>query len=92
MLFSCLLYNIVNQHAPPYLYDLELRSQAHDVNIRSLDSYSIPKHYTIKYEPCFSYMAPKILNKFHNIFITSSSMYQFKHKIKQTLLVQQNAL
>lgn len=93
MLFSCLLYNIVNQHTPPYLYDLlELRSQAHEVNIRTFDSYSIPKHYTTKYESCFSYMAPKILNKFHYIFISSPTMYQFKQRMKQTLLTQQNAM
>lgn len=90
LLFSCLLFNIVNQHSPVYLYNLlERRSQAHDVNIRTSDSYSIPKHQTKKYESCFSYLAPKLLNEFHDTFVSCPTMSQFKHKIKQRLLMKQ---
>lgn len=93
MLFSCLLFNIVNQHTPEYLYNLlECRFQAHEVNIRTSNTYSVPKHRTKKYESCFSYLAPKLLNEFHDVFVSNTTLSQFKHKIKQILLMKQSVM
>lgn len=89
-LYATLLYNIFANNIPKYLFDLlERRSNIHNANLRYVDSYSIPKHNTNKFESCFSYTAPKLLNMHSNVFNSSTSVFQFKSKFKKELLDRQ---
>lgn len=57
------LHKLVNDKCPSYLYNMLVRrSHVHDVDIR-VDTFCIPYHKTSKFEGCFTYIAPNLLNK-----------------------------
>lgn len=90
---ATLLYNVVANNIPQYLFGLlERRSNIHNANLRYIDRYSIPKHNTSKFESCFSYTAPKLFNMHCNVFNSSISVSQFKSKFKKELLDKQKCL
>lgn len=93
LFYGTLLYNVVTNNTPRYLYNLlERRSNVHNVNLRHINSYSIPKHNSSKFQSSFSYVAPKLLNGHNKIFNTSTSVSQFKSMLKNDLLEKQKNL
>lgn len=83
--FACILYNVSKNKTPSYLQNkLMLRSNIHDVNVRNSNTYTIPQHKTTKFESCFCYNAPKVLNSILND-LDCSSVINFKKKIKNKL-------
>lgn len=59
------------------------RSSVHNINVR-LNSFTIPQHSSTKFEGCFSYNAPCLLNTVLNEINLSHGAF-IKH-IKQALL------
>lgn len=83
-LYLSFLHQIVHSGNPSYLAEhLKSRSETHSVNIR-VDTYTIPKHNSKKFEASFSYQAAHLLNKFINII--DHSHYQFKTLVKERLI------
>lgn len=86
-LYSTLLYKIIHSRQPSYLYSLLVkRCDIHTSNIglRSDETYTIPQHKTTKFEGCFEYIAPKVINNHQNIF-NETSTSKFRCKLKSCL-------
>lgn len=83
-LFLILLFKLIHNKHPEYLYkNLILRSDVHAANIRH-NTFTVPKHLTSKFEACFSYMGPKLLNS--ALDVLNRSFIAFKNAVKTNLL------
>lgn len=83
-LYLLFLYKLLSHKIPTYLLNMLLRrSSVHNINVR-LNSFTIPQHSSTKFEGCFSYNAPCLLNTVLNEINLSHGAF-IKH-IKQALL------
>lgn len=88
-LYYIFLYKLVRYKCPEYLcQSLVLRSQIHDVNLRTSNYYSIPQHTTSKFKNSFSYMAPNLLNTVNSLLSLSET--SFRRAVKLLLRDENN--
>lgn len=93
VLYGTLLYNVIHTGQPVYLYNfLVKRSEVvkSNITLRGCELYSIPQHKTTKFESCFEYVAPKLLNSYMNSF-TKPNIAHFKLHFKSKLKNIQNS-
>jgi hypothetical protein len=71
-------YKVLLTKVPSYLHQLLIRrSEKHCRNIR-FNTFTIPQHFSIKFEGSFSYRAPTILNKFFEYLNLPEAQYRSK--------------
>lgn len=89
LLFCSMLYKVLNTHIPDYLLLLLIkRSDVHNIQLRNVNSYDIPKHRTTKFKSSFSYIAASFCNRYVQSFSIDSFLV-FKRKLRCTLLSAQ---
>lgn len=84
---ALLVFKIYKCKSPIYLYRLFThRFEVHNIHIRTINTLTIPKHKTAKFEGCFEYIACKLFNKYSNLFMTAQTAHIFEKKLKAKLL------
>lgn len=85
-----LIFYMLLCQKPRYLFNsIELRKDAHSVDLRLTTSYSIPQHKTTTFKACFAYFASKLLNDYSCFFILSC--YVFRLNLLEKLLDEQKS-
>lgn len=88
---ACFFHKIVSSGTPPYLLDkLQFRTDVHNINIRRISLFTIPKHRTQFFERAFSYVASTTLNNLGeaNLSLSASA---FRSRIWKSLFREQSS-
>ncbi|KAK9885785.1 hypothetical protein WA026_022829 [Henosepilachna vigintioctopunctata] len=81
------LYKLFLNKSPEYLFHrIGKRQCVHDVNTRFRVHYDTPRHRTSKFEGCFDYCAPEIMNKFFDLLNAGFNVNTFKRRVKDIIL------
>ena len=86
--FTTFCYKIIKCKEPVYLSEkISMRSDEHEINIRSSNTLTVPMHNTQKLEKSFSYLCPKMCNQY--VQITNVSVSAFHKNMQKDLTVRQ---